>query len=411
MYKVKSFFCGMFLFFQFFITEIYCQQFQFLKERTTSVIVPFEFYNNFILINLRLNGLPLRFIIDTGAEHTILFQQEIAELLGLEPGRRVQLMGADLSREFFARIIPNTSIILEDQCHINTPILVLEEDFFELENAIGLPISGILGSGVLKKFIVKLDYNRAEMTLYHPSFFRIPNSYSLIPIEIEKSKPFVQCSISTSGQELIPVRLLMDTGASLSTLVYAKPKNGISIPDTVITGTLGIGIGGNLKGYIGKLQKFELGPYIFEEILANYQKVELSDSILITFGKDGIIGNAILSKFTVILDYANAQLHLKPNRHFKKRIKYDKSGLMLITTGKELKTIMVIDIISDSPAQQAGIQPGDIITHMNGISTKIIGFNRVFNKLSSRSGRKIKMKLKNNMGEIYKTELILRDLL
>jgi hypothetical protein len=408
---VKTAFVSMFLIYQFFSTEISSQQFQFLKAQNTSVIVPFEFYNNFILINIRLNGLPLRFILDTGAEHTFLFQQEIADLLGLEQGRKVQLMGADLSREFFARVTPNTSIMLEDQCHINTPILVLEEDFLEMENAVGLPISGILGSGVLKNFIVKIDYSKAEITLYHPEFFRKPNSFSHIPIEIEKSKPFIQCNIITSGAKLIPVRLLLDTGASLSTLVYATPKNGINIPDTVITGTLGIGLGGNLRGYIGKLQRFDLGPFTFEDIMANYQKVELSDSILMTYGKDGIIGNAILSKFTLILDYGNSQLHIKPNRQFKKKIQYDKSGLMLITTGKELKTIMVMNIINGSPAHDAGIQPGNIVTHINGISTRFIGFNRVFKKLSSKAGRKIKMKLKNNKGEIYKTEFILRDLL
>ena len=44
--------------------------------------IPFEYVNSFIILNIAFNGsLPLKFIFDTGAEHTILTKREISDLL------------------------------------------------------------------------------------------------------------------------------------------------------------------------------------------------------------------------------------------------------------------------------------------------------------------------------------------
>ena len=54
--------------------------------------IPFEFVNNFIVITLNFNGkLPLRFIYDTGAEHTILNKREIGDFLGLSNIVRIDI--------------------------------------------------------------------------------------------------------------------------------------------------------------------------------------------------------------------------------------------------------------------------------------------------------------------------------
>ena len=81
-----------------------------IEMRGNSVRVPFSYENGFVVVELRFNGIwPLRFIIDTGAEYTILTQREIAEILGLESEREFTLIGADMQTLIKASLIRNIS--------------------------------------------------------------------------------------------------------------------------------------------------------------------------------------------------------------------------------------------------------------------------------------------------------------
>ena len=80
-----------------------------------------------------MNGqLPLSFILDTGAGHTILTKKEVAQLLRLPFERSFQVMGSDLTRPLQAHLA--RGIRLDFPGLASAPqedVLVLEEDFFQ----------------------------------------------------------------------------------------------------------------------------------------------------------------------------------------------------------------------------------------------------------------------------------------
>lgn len=381
------------------------------KERIEKVAVPFEYHNNFIVITVNVQGLPLKFIVDTGAEHTILLKKEISDLLGMQYDRRVRIMGADLSTQLFAFISQRMELKLENKISIRTDLLILEEDFIELDKLVGVNIFGILGSNVLKNFIVEFNYRQLKMTLHPIAKFSGPGRrFESMPMFIQKGKPYIDSKTVTADKKESVARLLLDTGASLSVLYYSSDKNNINIPEKFVTGNLGIGLGGNLKGYVGKVQSLGFGPYVFNELLANYQKLEESDSFMIDQTRDGIIGNVLLSRFTLVLDYRKEILYFKPNKLFKKGIKYDRSGLILINTGLFLDEISILDVLSGTPAAEAGLLPGDRILSIGGFPVRIYSFDKVTNKLTARVGKKIRLKILRGE-EKMKFEFVLRDLL
>lgn len=381
------------------------------KDRIDKVIVPFEYHNNFIVININVQGLPLKFIVDTGAEHSILLKKEISDLLGVQYDRRVRIMGADLTTQIFAFISHRIELKLENTVSVRTDLLILEEDFIELDKLVGVNIFGILGSNVLKNFIVEFNYQQLKMILHPIAQYSGPGKrFESMPMHIQKGKPYIDTKLVTADKKESVARLLLDTGASLSVLYYSTDKNNIKIPEKFVTGNLGIGLGGNLKGYVGKVQTLGFGPYAFNELLANYQKLEESDSFMINQTRDGIIGNVLLSRFTLVLDYRKEILYFKPNKLFRKKIKYDRSGLILINTGLFLDEISVLDVLSGSPASEAGIIPGDRILTIGGIPVRIYSFDKVTNKLTARVGKKIRLKVLRGE-EKLKIEFLLRDLL
>jgi predicted aspartyl protease len=381
------------------------------KQRIEKVVIPFEYHNNFIVITVNVQGLPLKFIVDTGAEHTIMLKKEISDLLGMQYDRKVRIMGADLTSQIFAFVSQNIELKLENKISIRTDLLILEEDFIELDKLVGVNIFGILGSNILKNFIVEFNYQQLKLTLHPIPQFRGPGRrFESMPLFIQKGKPYIDSQLVTADKSESIVRLLLDTGASLSVLYYSSPKNSINIPEKFVTGNLGIGLGGNLKGYVGKVQSMGFGPYAFNDLLANYQKLEESDSFMINQTRDGIIGNVLLSRFTLILDYRKEILYFKPNKLYKKNIKYDRSGLILINAGLFLDEISILDVLSGTPAEEAGLLAGDRILSIGGIPVKIYSFDKVTNKLTAKVGKKIRLKVLRGE-EKLKFEFVLRDLL
>jgi len=387
------------------------QQIRYSETAKLPLVIPFEFYNSFIIINTRVNGFPLKFIVDTGAEHTILFKKEIADVMDIEYGRRIRIMGADLSTELFAYIMPFSTIVFENQCYISTQILVLEEDFIELDRIIGMNIYGVIGSNILKNFVVKIDYIKMQLTLIPQHKFRPPHRFEVIDMQVDRTKPYIDVGITLPNKSGVSARLLLDTGASLSSLLYATERNEIEIPDTIITGVLGAGLGGSLKGYMGRLDRLEFGSFKFEHLISSFQRIDGVDSLLVKRNKDGIIGNAILSKFTLYFDYHNQKLYLKPNKQYKKALRYDRSGLVLITAGERFQDLVVLDVIQGSPAYEAGVLPGYKLLRFNGIPVKYISFDRINRKLSRKSGSTVRLRFRIDNGSEINLRFRLRDLI
>ena len=399
------------LFWLCFLGVLHAQEGQLLRYAKSPVKIPFDLVNNFVIVNVSIKGLPLRFIVDTGAEHTILFQKEISDILAIRYDRRVRLMGADMSETVYGYTASNVQIQLANVGFINTNMVILEEDFVSLENIIGQKVHGIIGANILKNFIVGFNFKLGVMKWSkYDQFKKPPRKYTSIPISIYRGKPYMECILNTNHKDSIEAKLLLDTGASLALLLYASDRNKINIPDQYITGQMGLGLGGNVVGYLGRVQSLQFGTYRFEQLVSNYQKIETLDSSLIRTDRHGIVGNVILSKFDLIFDYRDSLLHVKPNRFFSQRLNYDKSGLVLIYSGVDLNEINILEVLPGSPAQEADIRPGDQLIKFNGWPVKFFSLSKISKRLSSKTDKVIKVQLLRD-GNLLNKSIVLRPLL
>src|SRR5262249_32950819 len=76
---------------------------------------------------------------------------------------------------------------------------------------------------------------------------------------------------------------------------------------------------------------------------------------------DGPIGNEILRRFKVTLDYSQQRMWLEANGHLAEPFPSDMSGIEFDSSGENCRIFKVTDIAENSPASEAGIQPGDEI--------------------------------------------------
>ncbi len=399
-----------FFIFSFYYTN--AQLFGFQIENKKDIIeIPFEVHNNFMVVQVVINNsFPLKFIFDTGAEHTILSKNIFAIALGLTYDRSIRLIGADLNQELVAHVSNNVHLKVGDAVAPSQDILILSNDYFKIDEYVGLEIHGIIGADLFRNLVLKIDYKRNSIFIQKSSTFRAPKrKWKNIPVSIEKNKPYVFAQ-ATLGDQKTELKLLIDTGASLSLLLHTNSSADIQLPENIIQGSVGRGLGGILEGYLGRVNQLSFGELFFNNIITNYQDISKAVNLEYISGRNGIMGTALISRFDVIIDYPKEKLYLRPHRRYNKGFKYDRSGLELIVSGKKFKTITVYNLIKGSPAAEAGLKRGDVILSVNGIPTRILDLKGVSKKLTKRVGKKIKIKLKRG-DQIMILRFKLRDLI
>ena len=374
--------------------------------------VPFIYTNGFIVVDIIFQRvLPLKFIIDTGAENTILLKREYSDLLNVPYHKKIRLMGSDMKEEVTAYVSNGIYLQFLNSRNVRHNILVLEKDFIHLEEYIGSRVDGILGAEFFKGIILKIDYKKSEITLTNPSKFSksVVKNYQSYDIEIINSKPYLNCITEVRDGVALKTKLLLDTGAALTALFHHNTDSLLSASGHIVKGSLGKGLGGDVEGFSGRIHKLRLGNLYFNNLISSFQDL---DSTLLKQDKvyrNGLIGNLLLERFDVVIDFSAKKLFLKPKKDYNKAFDFDKSGLTIFAFGEGLNKYYIKYVSDNSPASEVDIRPGDIIQKIGIFSYKWYSLRQLNRVFSGRNGKKVKLKIKRGE-EILKKEIILRDL-
>lgn len=371
--------------------------------------IKFEYVSGFTIVKVIYGGiLYMDFLLDTGASHNILFKKNANDLLGIGYSDTIIIGGADLEVEMTALVARNIPIMLEGTGPVLRDIIVLEEDYLDLEIMLGRRIDGIIGGDLLKGLVVELDYKRKKLTIHDPSQFKSHKNFSSHDIDLINYKPYLK-SITQIEDQIDTLNYLLDSGASLALLIHSNKIDGFKMPDNVIVGNLGKGLGGDITGFIGMTNQLSIDQYKFSNIISSFQSI---DSLILAernVVRDGIIGNIILSRFHVIIDYVNEKLYLNPITKLSKEFEFDKSGLLIYALGSELDQYYIKTVYPNTPAEDAGIKPGDKILKIGFWPISFYNLQKINKKLKGKSGKTIKMKILRN-GEEIKVKFKLKNL-
>jgi hypothetical protein len=289
-------------------------------------------------------------------------------------------------------------------------LLVLEEDYLELRNYLGTDVHGILGYELFSRFIIKIDYHRKMMTLMIPEKFHPRRGYDVIPIRIQDTKPYMLAPIGINESHTLNAKLLIDTGASHGLLLDPSSDDRISLPEKTVENIIGRGLGGEITGNTGRIQQIEIGGYTIEGALANFPGKDsyTSDSLKdVAIDRNGTLGGELLSRFHVIFNFPAEKVYVKKNTDFKKKFFFNMSGLNIRAKGSQLNVFEVTDVRPNSAGSKAGVQSGDLIVSVNGISAKELRLNEINGLLNSKPGKRVKIELKRgnqNLNYVLKLE-------
>ena len=378
-----------------------------LTGGNTEVTIPFEVHNNLIIIPVVLNNaIPLKFILDTGVRTAILTEKTISDLMQISYDRKISIVGGGGGDTVDAYIAHNVTLHLPGVQGKGQPILILAQDYLRLKNSMGHNIHGILGYEIFGRFVVKIDYVNRMLTLIEPAAFKPKRKDKAIPLTIEDTKPYISVMLTINDTTSVNSKLMIDSGASHSLLLDAASHEDITIPEKVVDGKLGRGLTGDIEGYLGRVEKIRLEEFEFKNIIASFPDEVSYRSIREGTERNGTVGSGLLSRFYVTYDYLNSKLYLKKNKKYRVGFEYNMSGIDLEASGPNFSSFIISYVRKDSPAEAAGVMVGDQIIMINGLASKNLRMGDIFNILSSKPGKNIKLKLRRNNQEfVVKFEL------
>jgi len=373
----------------------------FMKEEKRKVSIPFLSSNSLIIITVAINGnTPINFLVDTGVRSNILFSKKLGDALGLEYTRRIKLVGADGTDDLMASVSPINHFDLGPVEGKLQSLLVLEEDFFELESVIGVPVYGILGYEFFKYNPVKIDYEEGVLDFFEPKAMKWkPLFYRKWKMEIEDSKPYIRAKVKQIEGRTLEPKLLIDTGANHGLLLNRETTDEIKMPPENIEAELGQSLGGVLYGFVGRVDYLKFANFKMEDVLTSYPEETAFSYVIISSGRQGSLGAEVLGRTKLIFDYPRNRLLVAKADNFYQPFEYDMSGIVLKKVPNEDNRMYVSSLRKGSPADYAGIKPFDEIMSINSVPTFIWELSEVTKLLRSEDGKEIKLEIRRYEGD------------
>ena len=375
--------------------------FQFEKG-TNNVVIPFKFINNLIFIPIKVNQVELYFLVDSGVEETILFSMEDKKEVSFFNVEKISLRGLGSETSIEGLKSTNNTLEIKNLKYFNHLLYIVLDQSFNLSSHIGIPVNGIIGYHFLKSNLVEINYERKRITVFkdnEKNRKRIVKKYQIVPITVEKSKPYINGSAIIDSTE-ITTKLLIDIGNSDAIWLFENKQNSINIPQKNFEDYLGKGFSGDVEGKRAQIKKFTFSKFEFNNPIVAFPDSTSLKNVRMVKDRAGSLGAEILKRFNLVFDYPNQQLFLKKNSNYKTPFYYNKSGIELqhyglqwvqetvsLETvpyaGKEineranatysnfkykfvLKPIYtIVNVRKNSPAAISGLQKGDIIISIN----------------------------------------------
>ena len=240
-------------------------------------------------------GPPMRFVLDTGGQNAITVQA--ARRAHLQPvgTATVSGVGAALAPAAFTtvRTMRIGTAELRDQ-----PFFVLD-----LGDA---PIDGIIGYEVLARFAARIDLVHLRVQLARDARDLEPGGVA-VRMSLDDRQPQVDGALDG-----IPGTMTIDTGSAGSVDVESPfvAAHDLRARMHAVAGGTASGVGGAVHGAVARAKELRLGSVVVPSPL-----VFLTDERAGGYADPTIaanIGNQVLRRFALVLDYRNATIRFEP---------------------------------------------------------------------------------------------------
>ncbi|WP_432669923.1 aspartyl protease family protein [Flavobacterium sp. SM2513] len=366
--------------------------------------LPFKLVNNLIILPVKVNGISLNFLVDTGIEETILFSLDDKKEIPLYDIEKIKLKGLGSQEPIEGLKAYRNMLSVKGLEFKNQEIVVILDQGFNFSSALGIEVNGIIGHHFFSQGVVKIDYNRKRIILYNPKKYqekKVLSKFEAFDFTLIDAKPYISMQVQIEDKTF-DAKCLIDSGNSDALWLFQGKSDDIIIPDKHIDDYLGRGFSGDVFGKKAKINTLSLANYNFQDVVTSFPDTLSFANLKLVDGRFGSIGGEFLRRFNVILDYPNQKLYLQKSKYYKDKFTYNTTGITVHHAGLQwyqedlkmdglvmsqdliqtksfvtdlkynFKLIPIYEILNirkNSTAEKVGLKIGDEILRINGNST------------------------------------------
>jgi predicted aspartyl protease len=342
-----------------------------------------QYYGGVVVVQALVGDYPdtLQFILDTGSAGISLDTSTCLRMgIRMEPSDRI-IKGLGSSKPVsFARNhalkLPGLTVDSLD-FHIN--------DYELISQVYGIQVDGIIGFSLLSRFIVTIDYDTEEIIIFSKGKYNYPRGGQLLKPSLTQI-PLISAPLR-NGVRTINNRYYFDTGAGMCLLLSTQFVNDSSVLERKRSRTKKMiqteaqGLGGKMTMSLTTVNEFRIGNYAFRNV-PTYIFDDKSNVTAYPF-LGGMIGNDLLRRFNITLNYSKKEIYMVPNSHFRDMFDYSYTGLIIYLINGRVE---VTDIIKGSPAEKAGFRKGDVIMAINNnLGPNLQLFREILKNIGTRA--------------------------
>jgi hypothetical protein len=368
--------------------------------------LPFDYETRHVWMRASVNGgPPADFLYDTGASVTVL-DSAYAARIGVAREGSLQGQGAGSAGSGALGRVSSLRVEAPDGDGIEMPGLAVA--LLDLNSTLApffwREIAGVIGYDVITRFINEIDYDTGTLTLHDPVGWSYQGPGGTLAMTIAGHLPVIPFKLD--GEWAGEARLDVGSGATLDLHRPFWEKHGI---DRRIAHTLevtGGGFGGTFKSRMGRMKKLEIGPYKVEAPVVSLSGA--TTGALASEDFQGNIGNQLLERFKVTLDYERRQLHLEPSRRYGEPDRRSRLGAQLYRRGD---AVMVANVLEGSAAERGKLRDGDEVRSIDGRPPLEMGHEAVERLFEDgEPGRRVELEIVRG-GKTLRRTVQLRDML
>ena len=276
----------------------------------TVVELPFEVESGLMVIPVSVNdSKPMRYVLDTGASGAVHNDASSVESLNLKIAGEVQVRGVGGGG------MTSTAKIAEGVT-FNIGGVELSNGHLALLPSSRWGHSGVIGREVFANLVVEVDWEKQVLGFYEPAQYKYSGSGVVLPITFDDGgRPYTMAAAAVAGGKMIPVKVVVDAGASHALSLDITSNEGLKLPEGATKTVLGQGASGEVTGHAGRIDVLEFGGQIFKNVPTSF--ADASAGTTTEPGRNGNLGSGILRRFKVIYDYSRNQMILEPNKFAK----------------------------------------------------------------------------------------------
>lgn len=409
----------------------------------------FEIVNNAVLVPVIINGMPFTFLLDSGVKETILFAwTEDAHYLHNPNKVTFRGLGEGADIEGMLSISNHIEVggVAIDTAHA---VYVIQAEDLDIANDIGTTINGILGAKFFNSFPFAIDYIKSRITIFPLGYDynRRVRRYKQTALHLNNERAYIEATVNFEN-DTVSGKFLLDMGNTSPLMLFPATLPHLRITAPYIYEYLGRGINGPIHGKRNRAQKLDIYPFELKHPIVSYPDTNTVSADRLMPGRIGSIGNQVLQRFHLVVDYAREKIYWKKNRNYGQPFLLNMAGMDLRHDGmiwvRELvrqapvkrerflseghdqgvtihflnnqfqynfvlkPQYVVSGIRKDSPADRASVKVGDELLKINGKAAANLNLSKIMNILQSRPHDEIRLEIRRD-DQIIRVSFLLED--